>query len=283
MKMNLKHFFLFVVILISFAACDRVKKQTALPNLTHDENVCLEKFFKYVMLDEGAVYTLWGYKPMTVIPVSYYSDEEMRIAYEQMTEKEKKSVTILEGYDLPENWENWQSISSRFAIKRYLFFKKIDPEDAKCCLIYFVDIAQVVAVLQKNYEFFKRETGLDFNPLEEIHKIEAGSEFWQKALNHSALVGLLYGFGFENSVLFNCKYGKHPEFSNEFRQSLSPHFSDHSSYGKATLLTFSLPIFASFFDKDPTIEKYQQDREQIKRNYVGKNFLNLTLQKLLAY
>ena len=44
----------------------------------------------------------------------------------------------------------------------------------------------------------------------------------------------------------------------------------------------TLPAFTSFFKEDEVIEKYKKEREAIRAEYEGKNFLDYTLQKLTS-
>ncbi|MGE5195805.1 MAG: hypothetical protein ACM3JI_00565 [Anaerolineae bacterium] len=241
----------------------------------------MSKFFKDILLEESAVYTLWGSKPLTIIPLYHYSEEEEKMYREHLSEEERKSLFEIEDYDIPEKWEKWEKIQSRFPIHRYLFFKKPDPNHPKVYSIYFVDIFRTALVLQENYSCFSRETGVNFDPLQAVFEIKEGSEFWDKVMNHSALMGLLYGFGMQNSYGFRWRYGSDPLKSEKFAKSLNYRFSDTPKFGLATLENFSLPIFASFAENhDEVIQKYKKEREEIKQAYLDKDFLDLTLERL---
>lgn len=266
--------------LLIFSACSSPHTSSSVIG-TKEERTWMEKFFKDVMLDNTAIYTLWGTKPMTDIHIHYHSKEEVQAFFDGLSEEEKKTVIVIENYDLPENWVKWEQIRSRYPMKNYLFFKKADPEDPKFARITLVNIKEMTFLLLRNYDIFKQETGVNFDPFQVVFEIENDSEFWSAALNNSALIGMLYGFGLENSYSFKWKYGKHPEICNTFCDSLKFKFSDENIMGNTSLSHFSLPIFASFSSgKDLVIEKYESEREAIKKYYKGRDFLNLTLQKL---
>lgn len=268
-----------MTILLIFSACSTSQTPTN-AELAPEERVWMEKFFKDVMLDNTAVYTLWGSKPMTDFDIHYHSEVEVRAFFDGLSEEEKKNTVVVKDYDLPENWEKWEQIRSKYRIRNYLFFKTVDLEDPKFARISFVNIKEMAFLLVNHYTTFKRETGMDFDPLKVVFEIERGSEFWNKALNNSVLVGLLYGFGLENSCSFKWKHGKHPAIYDDFCNSLKFRFSDHNMHN-ASIAHFSLPIFASFSEgKDEVIEKYKNEREMIRQSYRGKDFLNLTLEKL---
>ncbi len=262
--------------LVTFLFFSSFDKREAL-RLTSEEKAWVEPFFRGVMLQHNAIYTLCGSKPMTMIAIDL--EEEM-----QNSGKNKKNRIVTEDYHLLQNWENWEKMGSRFQLNRYLFFKKIDSTDPKRATIYFADMTKIALVLQENYNLFKRETGLDFDPLSESLTMEQGSEFWNKTFDHPALLGILLGYGIKNSFCFQWKYCNLPESTHEkLARSLLFQFSDQPQGGKATFDKLSIPIFASFSEaEDEMIEKYKKEREAIRAIYEDRNFLTLTLQKLTA-
>lgn len=237
----------------------------------------MEKFFNDVMLDESAIYTLWGSKPITKIAIHYYSDEEMEEYYQQMSDEEKKNAVISDvEYDLPHNWEKWEKVRSKFPLTHYLFYRKIDEEDPKFADIYFVNLANTVQLLQKHYSLFSEATGGDFDPSQVVSEMESQSIFWDRVNNNSVLLGLLFGFGYENASSFHDKYGGSKESHLEFQVSDTP------MYGKVSIEKFSLPIFASFAKgRDAVIEGYINEKERIQKIYQNQDFLDLTLKKLV--
>ncbi len=270
-KLPLTIFLLFFAIFVVSSSFG--EKKTAYP-LTADEKVWMEPFFRGVMLQHQAIYTLCGSKPMTMISL----EDEARSNDDH---KLKKNRIVMEDYHLLQNWENWEQVKSKFQFSRYAFFKKEDSADTKSTTIYFADLTKVALILQENYNTFKRETGLDFDPLKESLKIQNGSEFWDKTFGNPALLGILLGYGIKNSFCFQWKYGDLPEGHQQLAETLVFQFSDKPQGGKATFDKLSLPIFASFSQgEDEVIEKYKREREVIQASYEDKDFLNLTLQKL---
>jgi hypothetical protein len=271
---------LFVIFLLSFATLvlsSSFEKTTH--QLTANEKVWMEPFFRGLMLQNQAIYTLCGSKPMTMISLDI---EDGSQSNNDPKKKSKKDHIVMEDYHLLKNWGNWEEVKSKFPINRYAFFKKEDSTDPKKTTIYFADLTKVALVLQENYNTFKRETGFDFDPLRESLLLEQGSEFWDKAFDHPALLGILLGYGIKNSFCFQWKYGDLSEGKRQLAESLLFQFSDKPQGGKATFDKLSLPIFASFSQgEDEVIEKYKRERELIKATYEDKDFLTLTLQKLI--
>ena len=77
------------------------QKETSPFNLSSEERVWLTQFFEDVMLSENGIYTLWGSsKPMTLIAIEQYTDEEKQAFYNSLTEEEKEEGFIYVGLQL---------------------------------------------------------------------------------------------------------------------------------------------------------------------------------------
>ncbi len=277
---------LFIVLL--FSACQPTKKSTLSDKTSHDEREWLTQFFSDIMLFEHGIYTLWGaHKPITLIAVDNYSEEEIKALYESLSEEEKQeafkdglSVDVIEGYKLSEAWEKWEQISPRFPMKRFMLFKQ-EGQDPHTFFIVFVDILKTAVIIQNNYEAFQKALGFDFHPMELTLQInQKGSVFW-KNLN-SYLYGLLFGFGKTNSQIFHWRYFDHPKSCDELCNNIKTHFSNEQLRGhiKFTIDNLQLPSFVSYNEIDPVVNIYKKERVAIKAIYKDKNFLDLTLQKL---
>lgn len=136
---SLSFFLCFFIQIFTFPLFLQAKE---LPEIASSDRLWLEKFFKDVMLEESAIYTLFGSKPMTSIPVYYFTEEEKEVIYSQMTEEELASAIYVSDYDLPENLEKWESLQPLFPISKYLFFRIVD-EDPRFADIYFVNIEKI--------------------------------------------------------------------------------------------------------------------------------------------
>lgn len=277
-KSPLTIYLVFFAIFVISSSFEKSGEKKPVYKLTADEKAWMEPFFRGIMLQNQAIYTLCGSKPMTVISLD--AEEEFHPNNDSKS-KAKKDRIVMEDYHLLQNWKNWEQAKSRFQFNRYVFFQKEDSAGSKNATIYFADLTKVALVLQEHYNTFKRETGMDFNPLNESLKLEKGSEFWDKAFDNPALLGILLGYGVKNSFCFLWKYGDLPEGHQQLAESLVFRFSDKPQGGKATFDKLSLPIFASFSQgEDEVIEKYKREREIIKETYEEKDFLTLTLQML---
>lgn len=176
----------------------------------------MEKFFRYFLLCESAIYTLAGSKPLTETTLFYEdrpeellreerrndfvyfllnrSNEKDMQFYEKLSpqEKEEKAYLIDDKdfiHNIEELWDKWEKIQHRFQIKkRFLLFKKeypkeywqhLFPEYSAIHTIFFIDVVKTALVIQENYELFKRAVGFDFDPLEVVFEMEQDkSPFW---------------------------------------------------------------------------------------------------------
>ena len=213
-----------IMLLILFTTCSSPSQKPHQWNLTKEEHAWLEKFFRYFMLHETAIYTLAGSKPLTEMTLLYEGTlkEQLREEkredhayfllnrgnerdmefYEKLSslEKEEKAYLIDEKdfiHNIEELWDQWEKIQYRFPIqKRFLLVKKERPkEDWKelfptCTAIYdvfLVNVPKTALVIQENYELFRRAVGYDFDPLEIVFDLEnKNSKFWDKITGKEA-------------------------------------------------------------------------------------------------
>ena len=148
--------------------------------------------------------------------------------------------------------------------------------DKKIFRIIFINVLEAALAIQENYSLFRDFVGFDFDPVSVVMELkEEKSAFWEKinSKESSFLWGVLYGFGKENSLCYSWK-SKH-EFLNEVDDFMSDEFIPIPS-----LKNFSIPIFASFFENDPVVQKYKKERDSIQKEYQGKIFLDHTLKLL---
>lgn len=246
--------------------------------LSEVNHVWMNKFFRDFFLEDPAIYTLWGSKPMTQLAMHYFTEEDMQAWCDQMSEEERKSLVYVD-YDFTDNWKKWEKIESRFPLHKYILVKKPFPGEPKMEQIFFLDIAKTIQVIQENYESFKSVIGHDFDPVNIVPEIKNDtSEFWDTVLHHNATLGILFGYGPKNG----WAYFNH---SNSSEQKCLRFSEDCMQYaGTSTLDHFPIPIFATFSEegKDEMIEKYKKEREEIRKIYSGKNFVDLTLEKLTS-
>jgi hypothetical protein len=274
-----------IAILLLFSSCQTSQESTKNDAISSAEREWMTQFFRDIMLFNHGIYTLWGtHKPLIMIPVRKYSEEEMKSIEAFYNPEEKKEeglwVELVEGYTLADAWDKWESIRHRYPMKKFMLFK-LEDEDPHVFFIVFLDIIKTSVVIQENYEAFQKVLGVDFNPLElTLQMNQKDSIFW-KNLN-SYLHGLLFGFGKVNSQLFHWKHFDHPQTCDNFLDNMGAFASNSQLKGeiKYTIDDFQLPSFMVFNDIEPMVKIYTKERKTINNIYKNKDFLDLTLQKL---
>ena len=247
----------------------------------------MEEFGLRFLFIEGAVFTLHGSKPITEIVLDRRPKNLRELEYQQsiahLTEDEKKAVVNQPTLkwdpqcDFEETWDMWESKLEREHIHKFLlvhFPRKIEHLD----FIYLVNIIETATLLKQHYALFKEYVGFDFDPLSVIFDIEDhDSIFWNKIFNNGSsqdcicLMGLLFGYGFENSYPFslffssNRKENEMTFISNMYGEMIRN--TNNFDCSKISSKQFPLPGFKVFSLPNPTLEKYTQEREEIKRHY----------------
>ncbi len=265
-----------------YFSCTSKKTEENPYELSSEERQLLTQFFYDVMLNEHGIYTLWGSKPLTLIVIAKYSEDEIQQYIDSLSEKEKKGMTIVADYSLPETWDKWEEI--KFPMNRYLLFKtEMFGKGEHAEFVLFVDVLKTANMIQEHYSAFQKAVGFDFHPLEVTLEIQqSDSKFWEKVKERSDLFGLLYGFGAMNANIYYWKNFDHPALYDLFCENLQSKFSNPATSGhvRYTIDNFDIPSFLSFSENDEVIEKYQKEKNWIKNLYKDKDFLDLTLQKL---
>ncbi len=284
--MYLKGCVLFTAILFSVVSCGHspTPKRASPFGITAEQREWMDPFFKELMLEHSAIYTLWGSKPITNCTLYYYTDEEIQEWYDNMTEEERKTAIVRINPYFEDKWEKWEKIQNQFPMTRYLLFKTKNPTCEKSAFVYFVNILETAHVLRQHYALFKEAVGADFDPFEmacDFKNID--SPFWEKARGNAALYGILFGFGERNSWFFQWKYFTKNLKNMPVADAISFKASDEPRCGKYSITDFSLPIFMIFSERtDEMVETYKKEREEIKNIYKRQDFLELTLKKLTS-
>jgi hypothetical protein len=242
-------------------------------NLTKEEHDWLEKFFRYFMLHQTAIYTLVGSKPLTQMTILYEDTPKEKLREEKREklvyfllnrndkkdmefygklsplEKEEKAYLIYEKdfiYNIGELWEKWEKIQARFPInKRFLLvkrerpranWKEILPRYEAIYDILFVDVLKTALVIQENYELFRQAVECDFDPLEVVFDLEnASSNFWDKIRGEDA-----WRYSYLWGLLFG--FGKENTFAHLWK---TRHMGQMACNEKEKSLAMSLKKWSS--------------------------------------
>lgn len=220
----------------------------------------------------------------------------MSLSKEELTRFRRESGEIEEKYWFEETWSMWEKKLSTLPIRRYLFVEKrngVPEELKKNRYIYFINIAETAKALQKYYGLFREYVGFDFDPLKVVFDAKnPDSPFWKAVWNQEVsdknvcLIGILFGFGFENSYPFSWQFCR----TNNLEES--EFISAVLNIGEGTVTSkelkefnppksFWLPAYHSFSGFDPHKEKYKHERNMIQQIYMNADIIECTMQELL--
>lgn len=281
-----KRYFLITLFLVILSACTSTRDKDCSLEISAEERGWMTEFFSELLFSEKAAYTLWGSKPITEIVLYHYSDEQMNVMFDEANAEGWKDSFYIENYHLPENWERWEKIQNRFPMKRYLLFKSNKKSKSEYSFVYFVNVFATASVVMDHYDLFRQAVGSDFHPLEVVLEIQnENSYFWSQLENSKMgafLWGLLFGYGKENAMAYHWKYFDSSKVAKTYLETISTAASNAFPAGKVVFSKkhFLLPSFISFSEEDPVREKYEVERQKIKKIYQKGDLLDLTLQKL---
>lgn len=244
----------------------------------------MTKFFQDLLLEQQAIYTLWGSKPVTRVILYEYPEEEIQAYLQTLSKEEINSSRIVTNYDLPENWKKWEKVQNKFHMHRYLLFEAKWQREPNVKFIYLVDILQTAILLQENYELFRKAVGSDFDPLAEVLRLndDKNPTFFSKIESNALLSGLLFGYGKENVYAYHWKHRQSESSCESFFKNLQSKSSNTLLTGskKRTLRNLTIPSFISFDSRDTAIKKFESEKREIQKQYRGKDFLETTLNQL---
>jgi len=267
------------------------KKQTLETfGFAEDDRKWLEDFFQEALLGETAIYTLWGSKPVTFFDVDYPTPEmieSMKSSYSQMSDDEKKEYFLGE-YNLDVLWTKWERVVAKLPMNNYMFIKhsKERPGIGSYDEIYFINKPLTIQLLREEYTLFESLLGQEFDPEKLVLSATNSNSLFWKFFQNSVTTGILLGFGKENSRLFTWQYDEvTDQATKDYVASFKSKPSDSlRNYGlKLSLKNYPIPTFKSFYkDKDPVVDGYRKERNQINKMYNGQDFVALTLEKLCS-
>lgn len=282
---SILHIF-FVLLFFVLSSC-RSSSESQSIILSYEEHRALESLFSHFLLQEGGAYTLFGSKPMSFEVLSHISEKE-----KQEFLSFSSHHIIKNELDFFENWNVWKCLKDQFPMSRFLLVERKPPAFSIAeSSVFLVNIAATAYTLQQHYQKFRAAVSDDFDPLDIVFEVQDNnSHFWNTILAREDLLGILLGYGEENAWLFvRAKAWEEQKSSTEhdsksrFLASLSiqsPGSNALSSFDAS----FPLPCFGCYAEKESLslIKKYESERNEIKRIYQGKDFVQITLDRLTS-
>ncbi len=239
-----------------------------------------EKFLKHLMIENRALYTLVGLKPVTIFSFMPIIDEnEKRAIYASKSAQFKQYIPFekfkLTKADCRKLWDDWRLVEDQYLGKQFRIM-----DDDKVGGGVFINIPAATLTLDKWHEDFVKITGLPFTPVEAVYFIgDPTSQFWQKIRESHYLLGLLLGFGEQNAKLFQWEHDKKMQFPMRRGTSILPGHTGKAAH-ELEIEDLDVPGFIIYQVIDEQLEKYKSERERCIALYQGQDFYELT-SKLL--
>jgi len=251
------------------------------------DRAILEAFFRVLMLKEGGAYVLFGNKPVAFTSFSHSLHEHMGAP--QMRRYERENKLIKEG------WETWKKYAPSFHSSRFILECRTHNNGREeICLI---DQERYEQVIKDNLRDFQGVLGDETTPEILLKKYRSGNKtLFQTLHEHQALLGIVLGFGTENSWLFHEHTSMRYDDPNlipdrPFKQirSMPAALNQHKLKGifneknhRKCVKFLHLPYFLA----DPNSEEtrvlraqYLQQQQAIQEAYAHGHFLEVTLKK----
>jgi hypothetical protein len=305
---------IFFVIFFAFTGCNQNKPSSFTDCLTDVEKKDLEYILRLLVFENHGAFVLFGSKPLCEVCVMDTDDTEVdELRHQQLLasmsleeraefecalkelESKEAQVKILFARNPYKGWLALEKVINGLDIKKYVLVVNHEGMYGLSCerTLILANIQKVALVLAENYPIFREASGMDFHPLEMALELQnPHSVFWSNVFkidNHLAK-GLLFGFGRKNSFFedWNLKRrSKEPSLSLsgeavDYLRSVHPRISaERVKIGEGGPSNFTIPIFGAVED-DEMIELYEKEKQKIEKIYRGKNFIEVTLQRLAS-
>lgn len=249
------------------------------PDNLHDDlkKAKIIAFFKELLLEHGGAYTLFGSKPITLEPLLDCSEGAYECLQEYL-QKNPEVVSIPIERSLEEGWEAWNKQPLRLSDNFIL--KEINLSDNR--MLVFFNVKSTISTLRRHYEVFKKILQSDFDPNEVVQKLyEDTPAIWKKLLLDHEAKGILFGYGIKNAHRFKkmmeTTISQNIKASENNDPRLKAECYLHGS-------PFRIPIFAMLdeLESRKLVSNYKKERDKIVEAYSDKNFLEVTLKKLIS-
>lgn len=228
------------------------------------------------------------------------NEADMKL-YHSLNSQQKRRATIFSDkdyiFDTVKLWKTWEQFCTRLDLSnKYLLFKTeytsfekedLDPSCNNGYHITFVNVLKTACLLNQHYEIFKQAFGSDFDPIEETLNItNPDSKLWkflhsENPQDYYQEVGLLLGYGFENTQIFKWKNTSNNNFFQQIKGSSASNLNETlQNPHPFSSNNFPLPTFITYFPINTTQVQYTQEKSQIMQFYQNKDLVEATLDVL---
>ena len=276
-------FSLFLILLSIFFYLKKPSNKTTANNILQaipqKDKKILNRFFNQLMFQDSFVFILFGTKPMGTAVfnqfIPNYLDNQINRSLKQ-------------------GWTVWTKYANLFPQPNFIFRIVGDLEEDRFIKIILANKKNLGSLFESHQNLYETLVQRTFSHSYILEQLAANSHPLQDCFagNH-VLIGLAHGFGLHNSQRFQTRL----EAMNELQQQhhwIAPDdlLAELDKHGPKMILLedhsgspIRLPIFAIDPDSQEThqlIEQYLAERQMIEDLYQEGDFLEITLEKLIA-
>ncbi|MES2344394.1 MAG: hypothetical protein V4494_00445 [Chlamydiota bacterium] len=258
-----------------------------------EDKIEIENLFRTLVFEDSFSFTLFGDKPISWESRYHFNSQKSKKPRTLFRALHRSNLKVRRG------WAVWQKYSSLFPSSLYVF-KGFEEDDSFA--IVLINKAAFLNTVAQYQEDFKRVLGGNISPLGLLDQCE-NQEFSTAIHQHEALIGILLGFGRNNSFRFErltqiSEFGQDhqlhliepPPAPRQGFISIEEEFLDlkkrHQSLisdADVAIYALCLPAFASDPDDRETEylkNNYSRQRKEILKRFAKGDFLEVTLEQL---
>lgn len=241
-----------------------------------DDQGILEDFFSDMITSEYFGYVLFGEKPMAAAGFETEFTPE-----ENLSENAKKHHHVHLG------WQTWEKYSSLFPSEKYVLRLSKSPLSKDYHWIVLINKETTLLCVQNHLKIFKKLLGDDITPKSVLQSLISSDSIFKDALNqHDVLLGILLGYGKNNSIKFQqCHRSieRNAPFKNKYfhKASVLDAFNNQSR----DLIQIALPRFAADLNHPESKSLYQSylsTQVQLTNIYRERKYLQRTLDQFVS-
>jgi hypothetical protein len=255
--------------------------------MTQEERYYLDAFLRRILFSDDFSYVLFGNKPCAF--TSYSKSITFDITYDDLT---ISNIKIKRGLEVFRKYQHF------FPSRKFVFHFYDHLDDL---IVLLINKSNLSHAFNKYKSDFEQILGPEITSKKLLAQIAESDDFGEVIKNHQALLGILLGYGRNNAWLFYNRtmafYGLDkfdPSLKRtallekkiaELNQQLQPFSTDQSSlksFLKKPLI--ELPHFmadSNSLETKELKERYEKDREKIRKTFSKQNITEITLQQLM--
>jgi hypothetical protein len=271
-KLKLK-LFLTIFLFVYCLSLQALNIRESLKDIPKEDVFQIDFLFHHLIEQGHFAYTLFDAKP-----VSLYA--EFDITFWGNTLEGMPS-----GGRFWNKWAIWEKYKNKFPLKNYLLIKeKNKSKQDEISTIFLINKKEFIKIVNQHLGLFQVVTGNAFKPEEVLKNLESGQLTFRESIKNSdLLLGVLLGFGVNNSVRFSYFSGgifKDAKFIGARTHDLQV----IGEYEYSPLIINSVYFAGDLTHSETQFlkKKYKKFRGKISKIYSKGDFLEITLSKLTS-